>query len=67
MFYVDHIALVHLVNKPHVSGRIARWLLFFLEYDFTVVYKLGKSRTVADGLTRLAQSVQAVGVPDQST
>jgi hypothetical protein len=29
VFYVDHMALVHLVNKPQVFGRIARWLLFF--------------------------------------
>jgi hypothetical protein len=32
--YVDHMALVYLVNKPHVSGRIAKWLLLFLEYEF---------------------------------
>jgi hypothetical protein len=30
-FYVDHMALVYLVNKPQVSGRLARWLLLFLE------------------------------------
>ncbi len=28
VFYVDHMALVYLVNKPHVSRRIVRWLLF---------------------------------------
>ena len=33
VFYVDHMALVYLVNKPQVSGRIARWLLLFQEYD----------------------------------
>jgi hypothetical protein len=27
VFYVDHMALVYLVNKPLVSGRIAKWLL----------------------------------------
>jgi hypothetical protein len=27
--YIDQMALVHLVNKPQVFGRIARWLLFF--------------------------------------
>jgi hypothetical protein len=37
VFYVNHMALVYLVNKPHVSGRITRWLLLFLEYEFTVV------------------------------
>ncbi len=33
VFYVDHMALVFLVNKPHVLGRIANWLLLFFEYD----------------------------------
>jgi len=40
VFYVDHMALIYLVNKTQVSGRITRWLLHFLEFDFTVVYKL---------------------------
>ncbi len=46
VFYVDHMALVYLVNKPQVSGRITRWLLLFLEYEFTIVYKLGKTHVV---------------------
>jgi len=36
-FYVDHMALVYLVNKPHVSRRLARWLLIFQEHDFKIV------------------------------
>ena len=48
VFYVDHMALVYLVNKPQVSGRIARWLLFFQDYDFTVVYKPGRTHGAAD-------------------
>jgi hypothetical protein len=43
VFYVNLMALVYLVNKPHVSKRITRWLLLFLEYDFTIVYKLIKT------------------------
>jgi hypothetical protein len=35
---VDHMALVYFVNKPHVSGRIAKWL-FFLDYEFTIIYE----------------------------
>jgi len=27
VFCVDHMALVFLVNKPHLSGIIVRWLL----------------------------------------
>jgi hypothetical protein len=33
VFHVDHMALVYLVNKPEIFGRIARWLLLFLKYD----------------------------------
>ena len=31
VFYVDHMALVYLVNKPQVSGCIASWLILFLK------------------------------------
>ncbi len=55
-FYVDHMALVYLVNKPQVSGKIARWLLLFLEYDFIVVYKLSRIHVVVD-FKRGAQGV----------
>jgi len=27
VFYVDHMALVYLVNKPHVSRRVARYMV----------------------------------------
>ncbi len=53
ILYVDHMALVYLVNKPQVSRRIARRLLLFLIYDFIVVYKLSKIHVVIDGLSRL--------------
>jgi hypothetical protein len=53
VFYVDHMALVYLVDKPQVSRKIGRWLLLFLEYDFIVVYKLGKTHVVGDALSRL--------------
>jgi hypothetical protein len=26
---VDHMALIYLVNKPQVSGKLVRWLLLF--------------------------------------
>jgi hypothetical protein len=50
VFYVDHMALVYLVNKPQVLGGIAKWLLLFLEHDFTVVYNLGIIHVVANAL-----------------
>ena len=42
VFIVDHQALVYLVNRPLITGRIARWLLLFQEFDFEVLYKSGR-------------------------
>jgi hypothetical protein len=55
VFYVDHVIFVYLVNKPQVFGSITKWLLLFLEYDFTIVYK-PKTHVVTDVLSRLANS-----------
>jgi hypothetical protein len=65
VFYVDHMALVYLVNKPQVLGRITRWLLF-LEYVFTIVYKPGKTHIIANALSRLLDNSKPLGVLDQS-
>ncbi len=66
VFYVDHMALVYLVNKPQVSRIIARWLSLFLEYDFIVVYKLGRTHVVADALSRLLNNTKPIGILDQT-
>ena len=67
IFYVDHLALQYLVNKPQVSGRLAWWLLLFLEFDFKVIYKPGKTHGVADALSRNEGAEPATGIPDQTT
>ncbi len=64
VFYVDHMALVYLVNKPHVYKRITRWLLLFLEYEFIVVYKPSRTHVVIDVLSKLPDSLIALQVPD---
>jgi hypothetical protein len=67
LFYVDHMALVYLVNKPQVLGKIARWLLLFQEYDFIVVYKLGIIHVIANALSNLPHITQPIGLLDQTT
>jgi len=52
-FYVDHMVLMYLVNKPHDSSRLVRWLLLFMEYDFNIGYKPSRSHLMADALNRL--------------
>jgi hypothetical protein len=66
-FYVDHMALVYLVNKPQVLRKIVRWLLLFLKYDFTIVYKPGKTHIIANALSRLLNMIDSIGVPNQTT
>jgi hypothetical protein len=61
------MALVYLVNKPHVLGRVTKWLLLFMEYDFTVVYKPNITHVVADALSRLPDSIKPTCVPNQTT
>jgi hypothetical protein len=65
-FFVDHMALIYLVNKPHVSSRLARWFLLFLENDFKIVYKPSRSHLMVDALSRLPNHTEIVGVLDQT-
>lgn len=64
VFYVDHEALLHLVNRPVVSGRIARWMLLLQEYDFEIVHRPGIQHMVADHLSRITIGEAAQGIPD---
>jgi hypothetical protein len=66
VFYVNHMALVYLVNKPWVSGIIVKWLLLFLEYDFIVMYKPCKTHVVVNALSRFSDSIKPIGVNDQT-
>jgi len=65
-FYAKHMAFVYLVNKPRVFGMLVRWLLLFLEYDFKISYKLGRSHLMANALSRLPNQIKLVGIPDQT-
>jgi hypothetical protein len=66
VFHVDHMALVYLFNKPQVSRIIAGWLLLFLKYDFTVVYKPTKTHVVTNALSRLPDITKPTCVPNQT-
>jgi hypothetical protein len=65
VFYVDHMALLYLIKKPQVFGHIAQWLLLFLEYDFSVLYKLNKPHSIVDVLSQLPNSIENKGVLNQ--
>jgi len=52
VFHTDHDSLKYLVNKPDLSGRIARWILLLQEFDYEVVVKSGKANMNANYLSR---------------
>jgi hypothetical protein len=54
--------LVYLLDKPQVLEIIVRWLLLFLEYDFTIIYKLGKTHVVANVLFTLPDTIGPIGM-----
>nr|PNR32308.1 hypothetical protein PHYPA_026434 [Physcomitrium patens] len=64
VFYVDHDALKYLINKPQLSGRIARWVLLLQEFNFTVVVRSVKQHANADHLSRLSNILGNEPVPD---
>jgi hypothetical protein len=65
-FFVDHMALIYLVNKSQVFSKLLKWLLLFLEYDFKIVYKPSRSHLMADALNGLPNHTKPIGVFDQT-
>ena len=63
-FHIDHDALKYMVNKPQLSGRIARWVLLLQEFNFDVDVRLGKKHANADFLSRLSKEVNPTSIDD---
>ena len=49
----DHLALKYLMTTKDLQGRLARWALTIMEYDFEIDYIKGKDNKVADALSRV--------------
>ena len=64
VFFVDHQALLYLVNKPCMTGRITRWLLILMEFDFTVAVRKGRTHVLADHMSRIPNGEKPIGVDD---
>ena len=53
IFFVDHHALLYLVNKPCSASRIVRWFVILLEFDFIISIKPIWSHQRVDHLSRI--------------
>jgi len=49
----DHNPLTSLKGLKDTGGRLARWLLYLQQFDFTFEYKAGANNTNADTLSRI--------------
>ena len=48
----DHSALVWLLAQKEPKGRIARWIAYLQQFDYSIEHKSGNKHTNADGLSR---------------
>ena len=64
IFFSDHHALLYLVNKPCAIGRIVRWFVILLEFDFSVAIRPGSTHQRADHLSRIMSGEAPMGVKD---
>ena len=61
---MDHDALKYMINKPQLSGRIARWVLLLQEFTFTIHVRPGKKHANANHLSRLTDDLGTIPIPD---
>ena len=64
VFFTDHQTLLYLINKPCNTGRIVRWFLIMLEFDFTIVVKKGIIHEWTNLLSRLINGEAPIIVND---
>ena len=65
VFYVDHQALLHLINKVIIQGRLFRWMLLLQEFDFKIIHRPGKKHFGADFLSRAAPVQETEPINDE--
>ena len=64
VLYADHSAIKYLANKPITNGRVTHWLLLLQEFDITIRDRPGRENLVADFLSRVLRTDDAVAVED---
>jgi hypothetical protein len=56
----DHAALKWLLAYRGISGRVSRWTMKMMEYDFEIQHRKGKDHTNADILSRIYEDVTPI-------
>ena len=62
--HVDHQALIYIVNKAALVGKMARWMLILQEFDFVIQHTPRNENAIADFLSRLEESLPKQQVLD---
>jgi hypothetical protein len=65
IFYVDHMALLYLGPKTPNFKENNKVATFFLEYDFLIIYKLGRFHSMSDALFQMFDFIEENEVLDQ--
>ena len=65
VFFVNHQALLYPVNKPCLMGRITRWFLILMEFDFTIVVRKGRTHVLTHHMSRIPNGEDPIGVYDE--
>ncbi|MCO5607015.1 hypothetical protein L7F22_061206 [Adiantum nelumboides] len=66
VFYVDHQALLYLINKVVIQGMLFKWMLLLQEFEFKIIYKPGKNHFGADFLSRATPKIEVTtGINDE--
>mgnify|MGYP007065657365 CR=1 FL=1 len=64
-YHVDHSALIYLISKASLTGKIARWTILLQEFDFNIYHRPEAQHVVADYLRRLESGEAGDGVGDE--
>ena len=64
-FHVHHSALLYLVSKASLTGKLARWTLLLQEFEFEIYHRPGIQHVVADYLSQLESGETGDGVSDE--
>ena len=62
-FHVDHSALLYLVSKQELTGKLARWTLVLQDFEFDILHR-PVQHAIADYLSRLESGEEGTGVKD---